>query len=721
MPPVPRTPVASPVTASSPTLTTTLMAPGQYGSISVPADNSASAQHARLLSLNPFKYDHGKHRGPLQLVKMVLVGLVLFVPRVLILIVALVMMAIAAKCRLCCCPERPPEDGPRDPDGRPLPMPDRGGGVSMLFLRLGARLVLFAFGYWWISVDDRRTDADRQKGLRAPVLASNHVSFLDAFLFAYLDAPMGVGKSELFKIPIIGSIARATQMIGVSREDGKRAHSAGDEIKRRVRFGIDNPPDVVEEYGGGFPPLLIFPEATCTNSTCVIQFKLGAFAPLMAVQPVALDLRQSHLDASWVDAVSPAMTALRLMCQVFNKCTVTYLPVMHPPADKNVQSFALGVRKAIADALRVPVTQHNFLDILLAHEAHRLRLPRGDINVQMGQFDGDKAALDRVKSVLKEFAAIDSNKDGHIDEDEFAAVLGFDTEPLRVAHGTLIRAAFQHWDRDGDGRINFREYLLLSSAVKASKLTQQHQLAVRARKESASGGKFPAAASPPTTSPAEPLSPNQRQNSASSNASPSSTKSASGVSPFGDEVPGVAIGGVEGPKGDVRTALEHDEEEGAAVAGESALEPALRDAFALAFSAFDQDGDGVVMGSDVVKILRTTAPGVNVEQAQALFFAAAGVDPAGADGRDVSVSLPQFLRLCERHPMLVGSFLDAIAAVGMSAGPSAAEDPDDAVAVDDEVPDLAKVSRHNTFVAADEVPPPRQDARRPSVRSPVSA
>lgn len=42
---------------------------------------------------------------------------------------------------------------------------------------------------------------------------------------------------------------------------------------------------IAAEQPGLYDPLIIFPEGCTTNSTSLIQFKKGAFAPLLNIKP----------------------------------------------------------------------------------------------------------------------------------------------------------------------------------------------------------------------------------------------------------------------------------------------------------------------------------------------------------------------------------------------------------------------------------------------------
>ena len=398
---------------------------------------------------NPFFYDSRKHAGVLQLLKMVTVGLVLFPLRFVLFVICFLGIWVTASIGHCC-------GAATSDDGKALPMRMP---VSRFFLRLFNRGVLFALGYLWITVDGTN-DAT------APVVVCNHVSFVDPFIFAYLMLPMAVAKAEVRDAPFLGAIARATQTILVERESAESRHAVSAEISRRVQWRDAQPADVVEAQAE-WPQLLIFPEATCTNTSCVIEFKMGPFAPMVPVQPACLQLGQDHLDVSWVGACNVPLTALRMMCQVYNRCQVTFLPVHRPAAEEltgeapaDPRPFAARVRAAMAAHLGVPLTNHNFLDTLLNRKVHLLRLPVAKFNLGMGSYpDG----LDHAKKKLEEFAILDKHRTGALGPEEFAQLLGFDDESDAEANRRVTEAVIAQWDHDGDGRIDFREFLLFSA------------------------------------------------------------------------------------------------------------------------------------------------------------------------------------------------------------------------------------------------------------------
>jgi lysophosphatidylcholine acyltransferase/lyso-PAF acetyltransferase len=117
------------------------------------------------------------------------------------------------------------------------------------------------------SIYDFMADYEPQQEVeRAPVVAINHVSFLDIFyLFrrnmSFL-AKLAVGKS-----PIFGPFAVARQCIFVNRSNKKEMSNVLDNINKRIGKNVEN----------GNPPVIVFPEGTLSNGQSLLRFKRGAF------------------------------------------------------------------------------------------------------------------------------------------------------------------------------------------------------------------------------------------------------------------------------------------------------------------------------------------------------------------------------------------------------------------------------------------------------------
>ncbi|GLH16239.1 Uncharacterized protein GBIM_20573 [Gryllus bimaculatus] len=114
----------------------------------------------------------------------------------------------------------------------------------------------------------------------------------------------------------------------------------------------------------GAPSVLIFPEGTCTNRSCLITFKPGAFYPGVPVQPVCIRYPNKLDTVTWTWEGPGA------------SCEIEFLPVYHPDARERADPklFASNVRRLMARALGVPVSDYTYDDCRLLTRAKRLRL-----------------------------------------------------------------------------------------------------------------------------------------------------------------------------------------------------------------------------------------------------------------------------------------------------------------------------------------------------------
>ena len=212
-------------------------------------------------------------------------------------------------------------------------------------LRLVFRAVLWSWGFVWISVEKR--PGCSAPGAARVLVSAPHYSIVDPAVLNYLELPMAISKKAVGDMPLIGTIARALSTIFVDRKDKASKHRAAAAIRERAR-------------GGGWPPLLVFPEGTCTNGQALITFKEGAFLPGVPVQPVLLRYPFSNLSVS--SAASGSYRRLFLgMLQPTNRLHVTYLPVCTPTEDEvaDPSLFARNVRATMAAELGVGVTAHS--------------------------------------------------------------------------------------------------------------------------------------------------------------------------------------------------------------------------------------------------------------------------------------------------------------------------------------------------------------------------
>ncbi|GFP82311.1 lysophospholipid acyltransferase lpeat2 [Phtheirospermum japonicum] len=222
----------------------------------------------------------------------------------------------------------------------------------MWVTRVCARLILFSFGYHWIK--RRGKPAPREI---APIVVSNHVSYIDPIFFFFEIFPTIVSSESHDSMPFVGTIIRAMQVIYVDRFSRSSRKHAVTEIKRKAS-------------SSQFPRVLLFPEGTTTNGRILISFQLGAFIPGYTVQPVIVRYPYVHFDQSWGN-IAVAKLMFRMFTQFHNFMEVEYLPLVFPHENRkeNAVHFAQRTGHVMASALNVAQTSHSYGDFMLLAKA----------------------------------------------------------------------------------------------------------------------------------------------------------------------------------------------------------------------------------------------------------------------------------------------------------------------------------------------------------------
>ena len=135
---------------------------------------------------------------------------------------------------------------------------------------------------------------------------------MDTFVFFVLGLPSGVSRVENARIPFMGPLLKAIQPILVSREDSKNKLHVIEEIKKRAAPESD------------WPQLLVFPEGTTTNRSCLITFKPGAFIPGLPIQPVVVEYNNKLDTITWTwEGLNTFQCIFYTLCQFENKLEIT--------------------------------------------------------------------------------------------------------------------------------------------------------------------------------------------------------------------------------------------------------------------------------------------------------------------------------------------------------------------------------------------------------------
>ncbi|KAF7670039.1 hypothetical protein LDENG_00079480 [Lucifuga dentata] len=281
----------------------------------------------------------------------------------------------------------------------------------------------------------------------APILVvAPHSSFFDGIVCIVAGLPSTVSRVENLATPIFGRFVRCLQPVLVSRKDPDSRKNTIQEIDSRAKSG------------GCWPQVLIFPEGTCTNRSCLITFKQGAFIPGVPVQPVLLRYPNKLDTVTWTWQGFSSRTLLLLtLSQLYTTVEIEFLP-LHIPTEEEKKSpilFARAVRDVMAKALGVPVTDHTYEDCRLMISAGELTLPMEAGLVEFTKISRKlNLKWENVKKELESFATIATScKGGRITIEEFAKFLKLPVSPA-------LEELFALFDRNGDGTIDFREYVI---------------------------------------------------------------------------------------------------------------------------------------------------------------------------------------------------------------------------------------------------------------------
>ncbi|XP_015061312.1 lysophospholipid acyltransferase LPEAT2 [Solanum pennellii] len=321
----------------------------------------------------------------------------------------------------------------------------------MCITRMSARTILFSFGYQWI----RRKGKPAPREI-APVVVSNHVSYIDPIFFFYELFPTIVASESHDSMPFVGTIIRAMQVIYVNRFSPTSRKHAINEIKRKA--SCDQ-----------FPRVLLFPEGTTTNGRSIISFQLGAFIPGYPIQPVIVRYPHVHFDQSWGN-VSLAMLMFRMFTQFHNFMEVEYLPVITPHENRKESAARLAQRTghAVATALNVVQTSHSYGDVLLLSKA--LEANQENPSLYLVEMAGIEAEfhLSSLEAVdfLDVFLSMNPDSRGQVEIHHFLKV-------LRLKPSTLSEKIFGFIDVQKSGKITFKQFLVGSAHVLKQPLFHQ--------------------------------------------------------------------------------------------------------------------------------------------------------------------------------------------------------------------------------------------------------
>ncbi|XP_043795919.1 lysophosphatidylcholine acyltransferase isoform X2 [Apis laboriosa] len=278
----------------------------------------------------------------------------------------------------------------------------------------------------------------------APILVvAPHSTFMDGGIVYITGFPSIIVRRESGLNPFIGKLINYTQPVYVWREDPNSRQNTIKEIIERATSKED------------WPQVMIFPEGTCTNRSCLITFKSGAFYPGVPVQPVCIRYPNKLDTVTWTWEGPGALKLLWLtLTQLNSSCEIEFLPVYKPSeAEKtDPKLYANNVRRLMAEALQIPVSDYTYDDCRIISKAHQLHIPRASTIVEAHKL---RNKLGLVSTKMEE--ELVQKKTERFSEEvnlhEFAQILRID------AKESATQQLFRIHDRQGNGKIDLEQYL----------------------------------------------------------------------------------------------------------------------------------------------------------------------------------------------------------------------------------------------------------------------
>ncbi|OXU27771.1 hypothetical protein TSAR_009520 [Trichomalopsis sarcophagae] len=284
----------------------------------------------------------------------------------------------------------------------------------------------------------------------APILVvAPHSTFIDGGIVYVTGFPSIIVRRESGLNPFIGKLINYTQPVYVWREDPNSRQNTVKEIIERATSKED------------WPQVMIFPEGTCTNRSCLITFKSGAFYPGVPVQPVCIRYPNKLDTVTWTWEGPGALKLLWLtLTQLNSSCEIEFLPVYKPSEAEKLDPklYANNVRRLMAEALQIPVSDYTYDDCRIISKAHQLHIPNASTIVEAHKLRFKLGLLKEnteEELVHKKFERFPEMVDFH----EFARLLRLDENNQAAQH------LFKIHDKHNRGTIDFEEYIFTVMAI----------------------------------------------------------------------------------------------------------------------------------------------------------------------------------------------------------------------------------------------------------------
>mmetsp|Transcript_36483 Transcript_36483/g.59998 ORF Transcript_36483/g.59998 Transcript_36483/m.59998 type:complete len:620 (-) Transcript_36483:56-1915(-) len=326
--------------------------------------------------------------------------------------------------------------------------------------------VLFLFAFYFVDETDSRSKPAAAATAAAPdddskpirVIVCNHCTIFDGVVLLWRTNGVIAAKQELSKVPIVGSIMNALQTVWIDRS-GKQ----GKEYAKQQIIAAINDFDA--------PPLIIFPQGTCSNIHTITSFRTGAYLPKQKILEISLDwTRNTNCDLSFVADLHTLAHFIHVACcQFINYCHLDIYNE-HAPSKaerENINLFAHNSRKMVLRSLNrynvnpslpIVATNHSYSDFCLLRKAYSSNANFNTTNILMDDIISTLQLRTTTITYLAEiFSSFDVNKSGFIEFDEFCSAFDQDANnpSKNMQHFFRMLTTSEHSDR-----IGFTEFLV---------------------------------------------------------------------------------------------------------------------------------------------------------------------------------------------------------------------------------------------------------------------
>lgn len=228
------------------------------------------------------------------------------------------------------------------------------------------RLLYIGLGVWWIKEKGTRAKfSEAPIAVAAPHKTIADTAFFGSFPFHNYMSPVSTDEFGI----ILNAGMKVLNPILVSTTNRESRKNVSKEITRRTDTNLD--------FSKKWNQILLFPEATCTNGLCLMNFKTGAFVDGLPVQPICIK-SSNWINCSFTWIGYPAyINILILMLSFRTSIEIHYLDVYVPNEQekKDPELFAYNVRKVMSKYSGMPYTDTDTVDgklMFLAASKHKI-------------------------------------------------------------------------------------------------------------------------------------------------------------------------------------------------------------------------------------------------------------------------------------------------------------------------------------------------------------